>query len=92
MRVWTSLKVTMLSGKSHLQRLNPGTPLEVRWFRNRLAMQGTWVPSLVTELRSHKQLRDSVHHEERLLSDRSKVPRATLRLTAVAVVHSLSHG
>ena len=76
---WTSLKVTMLCGKSHLQTLDPGTPLLVWRFKNRLAMQGTLVPSLVTELTSHKQLQESVHHGERLLSDRSKVPRATAK-------------
>ena len=76
---WTSLKVTMLCGKSHLQTLDPGTPLLVWRFRNRLAMQGSLVPSLVTELTSHKQLQESVHHGERLLSDRSKVPRATAK-------------
>ena len=30
-----------------------GTSLVVQWLRIRLPMQGTWVPSLVGELRSH---------------------------------------
>ena len=76
---WTSLKVTMLRGKGYLQRVDPGTPLVVWRFRNRLAVQGTLVPSQVTELTSHKQLQETVHHGARLLSERSKVPRATTK-------------
>ena len=31
----------------------PGMPLVGQWLRIYLPMQGTWVPSLVQELRSH---------------------------------------
>ena len=35
------------------QKLTPGTSLVVQWLRIYFAMQGTWVQSLVLELRSH---------------------------------------
>ena len=37
-----------------IKKRSQGTSLMVQWLRICLAMQGTWVPSLVRELRSHR--------------------------------------
>ena len=38
---------------SHLEQSFPGTSLVVQWLRSAFPVQGTWVQSLVGELRSH---------------------------------------
>ena len=45
---------TKEKGKKNQPQLIFRTSLVVQWLRIRLAMQGTWVQSLVGELRSHK--------------------------------------
>ena len=50
----TSLISSKLGQKSTCPRLSPqGTSLVVQWLRVHLPMQGTQVPSLIGELRSH---------------------------------------
>ena len=47
---------SVLSGRNHMplnKNKQNGTFLEVQWLRNHLPMQGTWVQSLVGELRCH---------------------------------------
>ena len=52
----------------------------VQWLRISLPMQGTWVRSLVRELRSHMPQDDEAcEAQEKILNDATKIPHATTK-------------
>ena len=51
---WPKQQQQKKRGEKNQPQLIFRTSLVVQWLRIRLAMQGTWVQSLVGELRSHK--------------------------------------
>ena len=72
-----------------------GISLVVQWLRIHLAMLGTWVPSLVGELRPHRPrllslqatTRESVHSTEVFASEMESLIRKDTRVLRLTAAH-----
>ena len=79
---------------SHKDHMEAGTSLVVQWLRIHLAMHGTWVQSLVGELRSHMPQTEPVSHNSRVRAPQRKTPSATTKIQPSQIItfKSRSHG